>query len=251
MCMCTGAHNTQTHRIQDRRDRWRENQLRGKTETDRQMQGRTEGSPWASLHALLEDGVPPGLADDQVCPLHNHYAHEEGRVACELHYFPLLICLQGRCREGRMVVSVAVAPAPHPHPRPMCWLSAPCVGPQGTLGTLSRWSSLRGSSQSRGKSQEMYKEEVGRVMVTSAVDLLGEASQALRGQRRRRGQQRRLAWWGREHGWWTGDCDGLSQECLRAPCGWSLRVCVCVCVCMRLFRAAPAACGNSQARGQI
>ena len=48
-----------------------------------------------SLHALLEDRVPPGLADDQVSPLHDHYAHEESRVARELHHLPLLVGLRG------------------------------------------------------------------------------------------------------------------------------------------------------------
>ena len=33
------------------------------------------------LHALLEHGVLPGLADDQVRPLHDHDGHEEGCVA--------------------------------------------------------------------------------------------------------------------------------------------------------------------------
>ena len=46
-----------------------------------------------SLHALLEDGVPPGLTDDQVGPLHNDDADEEGRVAGELHNLPLLVSL--------------------------------------------------------------------------------------------------------------------------------------------------------------
>lgn len=47
-----------------------------------------------SLHALLEDRVPPGLADDQIGPLYDYYAGEEGRVAGELHNFPLLVSLQ-------------------------------------------------------------------------------------------------------------------------------------------------------------
>ena len=117
--------------------------------------------PRPSLHALLEDGVPPGLADDQVSPLHDHYAHEEGRVARELHHFPLLVGLQGRCCVCRSAVSVAAAPGPTPGPRAPCL--RPCVGPQGKAGTLSRWDPLRGvsslcSSEPRGKSQKMYKE---------------------------------------------------------------------------------------------
>ena len=35
----------------------------------------------AVLHALLEHRVLPGLADDQVRPLHDHDGHEERRVA--------------------------------------------------------------------------------------------------------------------------------------------------------------------------
>ena len=38
----------------------------------------------AVLHALLEHGVLPGLADDQVRPLHDHDGHEEGCVASVL-----------------------------------------------------------------------------------------------------------------------------------------------------------------------
>lgn len=46
-----------------------------------------------SLHALLEDRVPPGLADDQIGPLHDDDADKEGRVAGELHDLPLLVSL--------------------------------------------------------------------------------------------------------------------------------------------------------------
>lgn len=46
-----------------------------------------------SLHALLEDGVPPGLTDDQISPLHNDNADEEGCVAGELHDLSLLVGL--------------------------------------------------------------------------------------------------------------------------------------------------------------
>ena len=38
----------------------------------------------AVLHALLEHRVLPGLADDQVRPLHDHDGHEEGCVASVL-----------------------------------------------------------------------------------------------------------------------------------------------------------------------
>jgi len=47
-----------------------------------------------SLHALLEDGVPARLADDEVGPLHHHDADEEGGVAGELHDLPLLVRLR-------------------------------------------------------------------------------------------------------------------------------------------------------------
>lgn len=50
--------------------------------------------PRHSLHALLEDRVPPGLADDQVGPLDDDDADEEGCVAGELHDLPLLVGLQ-------------------------------------------------------------------------------------------------------------------------------------------------------------
>lgn len=47
-----------------------------------------------SLHPLLEDGIPPGLADDQVSPLHHHDTDKEGRVAGELHDLPLFVGLK-------------------------------------------------------------------------------------------------------------------------------------------------------------
>lgn len=55
------------------------------------------------LHALLEERIPPGLADDQICPLHDHNAAEEGRVAGELNNLPLLVGLQetNTCFTGR------------------------------------------------------------------------------------------------------------------------------------------------------
>lgn len=46
-----------------------------------------------SLHALLEDRVPPGLTDDQIGPLHDHDAGEERRVAGELYDLSALVCL--------------------------------------------------------------------------------------------------------------------------------------------------------------
>lgn len=51
------------------------------------------------LHSLLEDRVPPGLADNQVSPLHNHNAGEEGSVAGELHNLSLFICLKLSSKE--------------------------------------------------------------------------------------------------------------------------------------------------------
>lgn len=45
------------------------------------------------LHALLEEGVPPGLADDEVGPLDNHDAGKEAGVTGVFHNLPLLIGL--------------------------------------------------------------------------------------------------------------------------------------------------------------
>ena len=45
------------------------------------------------LHSLLQDGVPPGLADDQIGPLDDHDAGEEGRVAGELYDLSAVVCL--------------------------------------------------------------------------------------------------------------------------------------------------------------
>lgn len=44
-------------------------------------------------HALLEDRVPPGLADDQISPLDNDNAGKECRMARELDDLSLLISL--------------------------------------------------------------------------------------------------------------------------------------------------------------
>lgn len=52
-----------------------------------------------SLHSLLEDRVPPGLTDDQIGPLHDDDADEEGRVAGELHDLPLLVSLTGNTKQ--------------------------------------------------------------------------------------------------------------------------------------------------------
>lgn len=46
------------------------------------------------LHALLEEGVPPGLADDEIGPLDDHDAHKEAGVAGELDDLPLLVGLK-------------------------------------------------------------------------------------------------------------------------------------------------------------
>lgn len=58
-----------------------------------------------SLHALLEDGVPPGLADNQVGPLDDNDADEEGSVAGKLHDLPLFVGLQGRWKDEKNIVS--------------------------------------------------------------------------------------------------------------------------------------------------
>lgn len=47
-----------------------------------------------SLHALLKERVPPGLADDKIRPLNDHDAGEKGGVAGELHNLPLLVGLR-------------------------------------------------------------------------------------------------------------------------------------------------------------
>lgn len=47
-----------------------------------------------SLHSLLENRVPSGLADDQICPLYYYNTGEERRVARKLHNLSLLVCLR-------------------------------------------------------------------------------------------------------------------------------------------------------------
>lgn len=55
-----------------------------------------------SLHALLEHRVTPGLADDDISPLHYYNTDKKGCVACELHYLPLFISLKkGEDTEGK------------------------------------------------------------------------------------------------------------------------------------------------------
>lgn len=61
-----------------------------------------QNSSWNSLHSLLEHRVTPGLADDDISPLHNYNTDKEGCVACELHNLPLLICLMVRESRRRM-----------------------------------------------------------------------------------------------------------------------------------------------------
>lgn len=45
------------------------------------------------LHALLKEGVPPGLADDEISPLYDNDADKEAGVAGVLHDLPLLVGL--------------------------------------------------------------------------------------------------------------------------------------------------------------
>lgn len=47
-----------------------------------------------SLHALLQDGVPPSFADDEISPLDNDNAGKEGRVAGVLYNFSALVRLE-------------------------------------------------------------------------------------------------------------------------------------------------------------
>lgn len=49
-----------------------------------------------SLHALLQDGVPPGFADDEISPLDDDDAGEESRMAGVLYNFPALVRLDGK-----------------------------------------------------------------------------------------------------------------------------------------------------------
>lgn len=49
--------------------------------------------PPCLLHALLKEGVPPGLADDEIGPLDNHDADKEAGVAGVFHDLPLLVGL--------------------------------------------------------------------------------------------------------------------------------------------------------------
>lgn len=50
------------------------------------------------LHALLQDGVPPGLTDDEISPLDDDNTGEEGCVAGVLYDFPALVGLGGEKR---------------------------------------------------------------------------------------------------------------------------------------------------------
>ena len=74
--------------------------------------GRVRGAVWESVgaggrcsrHALLEDRVSAGLADDEVSPLHNHDADKEGRLACELQHLALLVGLGEGGQRGAVSV---------------------------------------------------------------------------------------------------------------------------------------------------
>ena len=65
-----------------------------------------------SLHPLLEDRIPPGLADDQVGPLHHHDADKEGCVAGELHDLPLFVGLKCIRQTDKPACPEAVWPHP-------------------------------------------------------------------------------------------------------------------------------------------
>ena len=54
------------------------------------------------LHSLLQDGVPPGLTDDQIGPLHDHDTGEESCVAGELYNLSALVCLVDRMFNKRL-----------------------------------------------------------------------------------------------------------------------------------------------------
>lgn len=44
----------------------------------------------------MNDGVPPGLTNDEVSPLDNHYGNEERRVTRVFQNLPLSITLEKR-----------------------------------------------------------------------------------------------------------------------------------------------------------
>lgn len=52
------------------------------------------------LHALLQDGIPPGFADDEISPLDDDDAGEESRVAGILYNFPALVRLEGEKKKS-------------------------------------------------------------------------------------------------------------------------------------------------------
>lgn len=52
-------------------------------------------------HALVNDRIATGLADNQICPLHNDDGHEEGGVTRVLQSLPLPIGLKRKKLSGR------------------------------------------------------------------------------------------------------------------------------------------------------
>lgn len=52
------------------------------------------------LHALLQDGIPPGFADDEISPLDDDDAGEESRVAGVLYNFSALVRLEGEKKKS-------------------------------------------------------------------------------------------------------------------------------------------------------
>ena len=59
-----------------------------------------------SHHALVDDGVAPGLTDDQIGPLHDDNGHEEGRVTSVLQHLALGVRLHGAAYRGPMLLYV-------------------------------------------------------------------------------------------------------------------------------------------------
>ena len=55
-----------------------------------------------ALHSLLQDGVSPGLADDQISPLDDHNTGKERRVTGELHDLPALVRLIEKRGNGKI-----------------------------------------------------------------------------------------------------------------------------------------------------
>ena len=101
------------------------------------VRGAVRGSVGAggrcSCHALWEDRVSAGLADDEVSPLHDHDAGKEGRLACELQHLALFIGLG----EGGQRGAVSVRRDSNMPQRPLPSPASP--DPKAEIGPLFRF----------------------------------------------------------------------------------------------------------------